>query len=255
MEVRHVTIPLMAVVLLFTYGCTEVDSADLKTHGMYAKFSAVDSGTSVAVEAKLSTGPLSTDTINLSSGDDFYATFAGETRRLPEYHAVLGEYAYKSTFYTGGAEQQVTIDFQRQNEVSAPNSYVTLPPDFTITGPTAGTPYSLSNNSTINVTWTPASSYRMGVKFSGACQTSLGSAMSFSHYYSLPSDSGSYAINTNALLQSMVEGKDPPVTIISCGNITIEVTRNRSGTVDSNFGKGGYFTGTEQRSTYVVLNP
>lgn len=255
MDTRRLTVPAILIAASFTYGCTEVDSADLKTHGMYAKFTAIDSGTSVAVEAKLSTGPLSTDTISLSSGDNVYATFAGETRRLSENHAILGEYAYKSTFYTGGAEQQITIDFQRQNEVSAPNSYVVLPPDFTITGPTAGTAYSLSNNSTINVTWTPASSYRMGIEFSGACQTSSGSAMSFNHYYSLSSDSGSYAISTDALLQSMVEGKDPPITITSCGNISIEVTRSRSGTVDRNFGKGGYFYGKERRSTYVVLNP
>lgn len=256
MDTRYVTAPLMALILLLTFGCSKIDSADLKTHGFYADYAARDYGSSVRVTANFSTSSFSNDTVKLSYGDSVAATLGGETKGMTESMNIFGQYTYTATFNVSGAEQTVTIDFERLDGVSAPNSYVTLPAAFTISGPAKGTVYTVSNNSTINVVWAPvSSSIDMFVSFDGNCMTPDG-ASSFSAGQRVQPDTGSYAITVGQLLQEFIANeKTPPASITSCSSVDIELTRSQYGVIDSNFGQGGRFIGAQHRSTYIRINP
>jgi hypothetical protein len=256
MGTRHFSVLALLLTMLFNIGCSKVDSADLKTHGFYADYTARDNGSSVRVTANFSTSSFSNDTIKLSYGDNVAATLGGQTKGLIESTNIFGQYTYSATFNTSGAEQTVTINFERLNDISAPNSTVTLPAAFSLSSPAQGTVYTITNNSAINVVWAPTSSATsMFVAFDGNCMTPTG-ATSFGSGYRVQPDTGSYSITVNQLLQDFIANeKTPPASISSCNSVNISLTRTVYGVIDSNFGKGGKFIGDENRSTYIRINP
>jgi hypothetical protein len=256
MDTRHAAILLTLFSVLFINGCTEVDSADLKTHGFYADYSARDSGSSVTITASFSTGPHSSDTIKLSYGDNVAATLGGVARGMIESKDIFGKYNYTATFNTSGAEQLVTINFERLNDISAPDSTVTLPAAFSLSAPASGTVYTKTNNSAIDVVWAPSSStVSMFVAFDGNCMTPTG-ATSFSSGYRVDPDTGSYSITVNQLLQDFITNEStPPASITSCNSVDIRLSRSVNGVVDTSFGQGGRFIGDQHRSTYIRINP
>lgn len=256
MDTRRYALLLILIAVAFINGCTEVDSADLKTHGFYADYAARDSGSSVTVTASFSTGPHSSDTIRLSYGDNVAATLGGMTRGMIESKDIFGKYNYTATFNTSGSEQPVMIDFERLDGISAPDSTVTLPAAFSLSGPASGTIYTKTNNSTIDVVWAPTSStVSMFVDFDGNCMTPTG-ATSFGSGYRVQPDTGSYSITVNQLLQDFIANEStPPASITSCNSVDIRLTRTVDGVVDSNFGQGGRFIGDQHRSTYIRINP
>lgn len=256
MDTRYFAIPMILFTTFFNYGCSKVDSADLKTHGFYADYSARDYGSSVRVTANFSTSSFSNDTIKLSYGDSVAATLGGSIKGMTESTNIFGQYTYSATFNTSGSDQTVTIDFERLNDISAPNSYVTIPSAFSISSPANNTVYTKTNDSTISVVWAPVSStLATFVSFRGNCITPDG-ATSFSTGQNVQANIGSYGITVGQLLQEFIANeKNPPASITSCSSVEIELTRSANGVIDSNFGQGGRFIGAQHRSTNIRINP
>jgi hypothetical protein len=211
-------------------GCTDLNSADLKTAGMSTTMQVTADGTGQTTAiAQFNVDSNGTDFVNLSSGDTAVAQVAGQSRTMSESN-FLGDIAYQTTFSgEDGAGTLYTIALQRTSDVSAPSSTCTLPSPFDITAPTSSG--SFSRSSDLTVTYDNAGTEdTMTWGISGACGAASGT---------VSGDSGTFTIAKGLLVPDTQNG--------AC-QATLTMTRSRPGQVDSHFGSGGSIVGQQVRS-------
>jgi hypothetical protein len=224
-------IPLL--VLLTACGTSE--SGSLLTTGISAEIGAVTTGNGTTrVTAELFEGnPDQLIFVDLQAGDSLVADINGQSMTLSKSQLVT-IIDYEAVFPTGNEGDEVAVDFQRSVDGGAPSSTATLPAAFTL-DPIAA---SFSRASAITMTYTPSGTGdTMGWQASGDCiQVTTGA---------LASDPGTFTIPANMFVAT---------SATSC-TVTLSVTRDRKGSLDSHFGKGGSIIGEQVRTTSITSTP
>jgi hypothetical protein len=205
------------------------------TTGISAEMSAVTTGNGTTrVGAELFEGsPDQLIFVDLQVGDSLVAEINGQSMTLSKSQ-LLTIIDYEAMFSTGNEGDEFTVDFQRSVDGGAPSSTATLPAPFTLDPLGA----SYARASAITVTYGPSGTGdTMGWQASGDCiQVATGA---------LPNDSGVFTIPANMLIAS---------SPTSC-TITLSVTRDRRGSLDSHFGRGGSIIGEQVRTAMITSTP
>jgi len=237
----------LALLLAAGTGCTSSQSKDIATDALYASMSvtADGSGQSVATAALQVGGPTSTDFLDLSPGDTLVATEDGTDPQTMTREDLLGAVFYQSTFGIDSAGTLFQIAFDRTatssmpNPVSAPDSHVSMPAPFDMTVVSSAGSFSRASDP-IDITWTGSGqSDPMSYQVYGSCINTTGQNIS---------DTGSVAIPAGTIQAQNGQGAD------NC-QITITLSRSRSGTVDPAYGKGGAITASQSRTVQVLSTP
>ncbi|MEO8841227.1 MAG: hypothetical protein ABI591_03565 [Kofleriaceae bacterium] len=225
-------IPLIALLT----ACGTSESGSLLTTGISAEIGAVTTGDgSTRVSAELFEGnPDQLIFVDLQAGDTLVADVNGQSMTLAKAQ-LLTIIDYEAVFATGDEGDEFTVDFRRTVDDGAPSSTATLPAAFTL-DPLA---QSYTRTSAIPVTYGPSGTAdTMGWQASGDCIRVISGA--------LPSDSGSFTIAANMLVAT--------AGATSC-TVTVSVTRDRRGSLDSNYGKGGSIIGEQVRTAMITSTP
>jgi hypothetical protein len=222
--------------------CEQIDSSDVRTHGMYADLAvnADGSGTSVADAELRAGGDASNVSIDLTGGDRFVATLSAVRQTMGRRENGLGKIWYEAVFGTDAENEILRIDFQRGSGGldAALNSHVTLPAPFAITAPAPAA--TLSRADGLTVRWTPARTDPVHVTIAGGCTQPRSFAVGV--------DRGGLAISAAYLAPFSGHELD------SC-ELDVHVTRSRAGVVAPAYGEGGWFMARQVRSVRVLLGP
>jgi hypothetical protein len=241
MRLSHVALfsPLVAAL-----SCTALQSQNLKTAGMQAilDVSADDTG-QTKVTAQLNVDNNATDFVDLSNGDKFVASAAGQSQDMKRI-SFLGTVSYQASFSnldTGGTGY--TIALVRNSDVSAPTSTCTMPDKFTITAPTSSGTFSRGNDDLV-VTYSGSGTQDpMTWSAGGDCVRGMVGG-------SVSNDSGTFTISKGAL----VNPNPAPQAPANCvAHVTL--TRQRVGQLDSHYGSGGHITAEQVRTVTFNSTP
>jgi hypothetical protein len=228
--------------------CQSIASSDVKTDGIYAALKATaDSSPGTTIEARLKTGGgVSNTYLDLQGGDSLIAYFGSESKPM-DRSSLLGEVWYTAAFPSVAENTLVRVDFERKHDAqtmqclggSAPNSMVTLPAPFTISGPMAGA--NASRKSDLTITWSPSGGMDpMTYSISGDCIVPISNQIA--------GDTGSLTISANTITTIA------NTAMLTCV-ITVNIQRARKGSVDSAFGQGGAFGATQTRQLTLNTTP
>jgi hypothetical protein len=222
--------------------CTDLQSADLKTAGMSTTMSVTADGTGqTTVSAQFNVDSNPTDFVNLSSGDSASAQAGGQTHAMSESNA-LGDISYQTTFSGEDGDGTVyTVALQRSTDVSAPASTVTLPAPFTITSPTSNSAFSRATSDVVVTYGSAGSQDSMTWSISGSCINGTSGTAS--------GDTGSFTIARGSLV--LPPGGQASGTC----QVTLSMTRSRSGQVDPHYGSGGSIVAYQSRSVTFNSTP
>lgn len=243
------TIPVVMIPLIistvFLSACSEdVDSEDIRTSGIYAGMDVTASADEVVqIAVFLKAGGSDSNTyINLTSADNLTAVLNNnETITLSKIEKSRKEYYYTGTFSSdvAGAENSVIkILFERSNaDVSALDSVVTLPA--APSGLASDKNLFQRSNENISLSWNSSNTAgKLRLTYSGSCIRDG----SFDVV-----DNGSYTFNADAL-------KSGTSTLNSCP-VNFSLSRTVSGSLDTDFGEGGYLKATQIRTISVNSTP
>jgi len=222
--------------------CAEdVDSANVKTNGMYADLTvtAREDGQSEVRAAILIGGRDSNTYAQLSAGDVLSAMSGSESKTLTEEGGSGGEvHIYRANFAGTEANKEFTVAFDRENDESAPESTTTLPDPFVISAPVAAV--EVSRAAPLTVTWSPTTSDGATISVDGDCVVV--------ELATDATDTGSHTFAANTIAASAGADGD------SC-DVVVTVTTRASGSVDSAFGEGGRFDARQERSVTIRSTP
>jgi hypothetical protein len=233
---RRIPIAILAVL---GAACTSVKSTDLETSGMAAYIAVTADGQGNAyASAELTVDKNATDFVDLSPGDSFVAT-AGGTSQTMARSDLLGILSYNTNFSGKGAPGTAyTVALNRAApDVSAPSSTCSIPQSFDLAAPVAGA--ALSRGSDVVVTYSnPGQSDPMTYQLSGTCVSNAGGTV--------PADSGSFTIAKGTLVASG--------SLSSC-DVTLTVSRTRTGQLDPAYGYGGNISCAQTRTLTFTSTP
>jgi hypothetical protein len=216
----------------------DVDSIDVKTSGVYAEMGVLATGNgSSEVTADLRVGGSSSNTHLDLKGEDELRAAAGSpdtAKRMSQ-----NGFVYEASFGVEAGDTMFTVMFKRgADDVSAPNSNVTLPDPFQLSGISSGMQISRAQGFTL--TWeTSPKNDPMIWNMQGDC---------FFHGSESTSDTGQLIVATSDF--SMHSGQEQG----TC-NATICLERTRSGQIDANYGEGGVIKATQRRCMSFVTAP
>ena len=223
--------------VLAVVGCKEkVDSQDIRTHGVYASFSAVANGSGTTVSAQLKVGGSNSNTyLELTGQDKLTATVGTEKGNL-----VGSNQTYRATFTTEEGGTSVKIAFLRGSaDEDAPNSVATLPEPFTLEG--IDTNQEVSRQEDIVISWDPVANDDLEWDLDGDCiSLEFGNEMD---------DPGMLVLTAGSVEPRFSDDADK-----TC-EVTFTLDRIRKGTVDANFGEGGKFEAIQRRRLKFLSTP
>lgn len=217
-------------------GCSEdVDSDDVGTDAVYASISvnAPGDGTSTVYTSLRVGGPASNTFLDLTDYDALIG-FVNDTAKGMAQSGV----GYTTTFPFEAEDTPFRVAFLRTPPPdgecagrSAPNSTVTLPAPYAITGPIQDAV--VSRGSSLAITWSPSGEAdAMAFSVDGSCIQSYSDT--------IDDDNGTFTLPADTIL---VVGS----ANASC-TATLSVTRSRAGDLDPNYGEGGVISATQGRS-------
>jgi hypothetical protein len=222
--------------LLLSACVTEtVDSKNIKTAGMTALIQVnAPNDSASTVTATFKVGGASSNTyVNFSGGDTVFAE--GADKRVQMDAQDTGKYTID--FNTAAKDTRFVVDLQRDNDDDAPGSNGTLPEPFSFQVPNMAT----SRATDITITWGPSGSNdNVTIELSGSCI--------FSRSIDVPGDTGSHVISGGTLASI------DPMKPETC-DITVEMTRSRTGTVDPIFDNESTFKLTQTRTAKFTSSP
>ena len=234
--------PLLVASMAFSalFGCTKVDSQNLKTSGIRAFLSATGTGSGSAVaSAEFQVDDSALAWVELKNGDQVTATTAGQTLALEESD-VLGVVSYARTFDGAGGEGTTfTLSLARASNTSAPNTVVTLPAPFNVTAPTgASLSYSRANDDIVVTYDNSGLADAMSFTLDGPCINPVTQAIT--------GDPGTFTVPKGTIAQLSSASTNCPVTLT--------VLRTRAGTLDSAYA-GGSAYGAQARMVGFTSTP
>ncbi len=247
---KNISLLTMFLAVFSLYGCTEVDSQDIHTSGIYTDISVNARADQTSVSVDLRTGnAIDADSILLSSGDQLIATLSGESIALSQAGSgYTGTFAYNGT-------SEVTVSLRRNNGINAPASTVVTPADFQITAPDRADTFNAGES--ITVAWVPTEpagtatvDYFLNCQVTDDRGTSSGAA--FRRAFDVV-DSGTHTVTINEILDTFGY-QDDLVRGVSCP-MAVSVTRTRIGNLDPALTKGGSILATRQKSVVVNVIP
>lgn len=240
---------LLALPLLLAgAACEQVDSVDVRTHGIYADLSVTDYGDDdVEVKASLRVGGSNSNTyLDLVAGDRLEARARGETKRMDRDSDLFGAIRYRARFERDDDDRTFNVAFLRgRSDTSAPDSVAELPAPFTagITFERGGDTLSREDDD-LYLRWTPASTGSIHIDLSGSCIHSWDADVR---------DDGSLRIDAGELEHLDLDPDDDDVDT-TCA-VTVTLTRERQGEVDDAYGEGGRFSARQVRTVRFTSKP
>lgn len=232
----------------FAIGCgaEDVDSEDVLTSGMYAKFSAVASGDGTTlVEAELRVGGDNGTYVEIGGDDELVALGDedgdGEDESVEMGHNNSGDrHWYRSRFDTDEDNTVFTVAFNRGEDfVSAPDSNVALPAPFTLSLEGLDEGDEVERGTDVTVTWSNEDGGDVNWYVEGDCVWSKSGRSTDDMELTIPAE------------EIEVLGTDEGETC----TVEIIIERTRMGTVDSEFGEGGEFWGIQRRGIEITSTP
>ncbi len=236
---------LMALAAAASAGCgnsNAVDSETLETEKLWVgvRFEASGNGTT-GVNVEINEGGSTGNDVRLSANERLEVNANGMIVVLDEDEDFL-DIDYEGNVPTDASNTLFTLSLFRADGSINNRTRVNLPSRFTITSPA-------NNQATmvgdiVDVQWSPAagSSIAMGI-------TTQCSGIMRADFIDVP-DNGSYTINTAALpgLQDPTSPRENGCTL------TIDLTRERRGTIDPAFLGGGFVTALQERAIQLPLS-
>ena len=230
---RRTTFSVFTISLLL-FSCSNTDSNNINTAGIYADFEVTNKGSQSDIVAQLKVGDAWSNTVlELSRGDQLIAYNGSASVVMTKGDSILGDIKYHASFINdlGGTQYTITLNRPTTNEVI--NSSATLPNDFTITL-SGSDPYTSADS--IEITWNPASaSLKTYISLIGICGSYLTSIEPNTNSINIPLDS----VTKSDL-------SDPNNCLLS-----VAVSRFNKIPVNAQYGEGGYFIATQTRSTSI----
>ncbi|HEY4219966.1 MAG TPA: hypothetical protein VGO62_01460, partial [Myxococcota bacterium] len=208
-------------------GCTSVDSADIKTHGIQPGMTVTSSAgaTTSHVSVAFHVGD-SIDTFVTLQDDESVTASVGTTPVKLAHSEILGFTSYDGDLPTNAAGTTVTIALSRPTDTSAPSSSVTMTDQLTLTSPTGGAGANVSRaNDDVTVAWTSdTSADGVTVLAQGDCIDTFSTSVA--------------PPNTSAIISKGTLKKKTGDNIADTCAVTFAAERSRSGTVDAAYGGG-----------------
>jgi hypothetical protein len=222
-------------------GCAKTESADLLTSGIYAAISANATGDgNTTVSATLYVDdPNQLNFVELTGSDQLTAS-SGASQK-PLIQSELGNLVSHTAIFPGDSEDTpYTVDFERTIDPGAPSTTVSLPAGFTI-DPVAAT---ISRVPPFELTYAPSGTNDT-IVFSilGTCINPLSGTLS--------DDTGVLSLPPNTIVSP---NHDNTVSPTMCP-VTLTLSRQRSGSLDPHYGKGGTALGQQSRSVTWTSKP
>jgi hypothetical protein len=226
-----------SLALPIVVGCAQTPSNDLFTHGITAEITAQAAGDgTTTVGATFYVGnPIDLNFVQIDGSDQLSASFNGTKQTMAQTE--LGNIvSYSTTFDDDSEGDQFTVDLQRSEDVSAPDSIATLPTPFTLAQP----PTMASRAADLTLTWTSADSPDpIAWTATGSCINQASGTVD--------DGNSSLTIAANTFIQA---GSAAPT---SC-TITMALDRQDAGTLDPAYG-GGTIYGVWAQSVELTSNP
>ena len=239
---RKTLLLLLTASPLALAGCSNSQSTDIETHGIYADLRATADGTgSTVLMAALKVGTSTSNDFLEVVGDDSLVGLHATASQPMAKQELLGAIWYTTTFAVDSSGAPFKISFNRgPSHVSAPNSDATLPAPFSITAPAGGATFSRATDP-IPLTWSASGGTDpMSYLISGDCI--VAKSVTF------PADNGTFTIPAGAIQPAANQ------TGTSC-QIAIQLARDRAGVIDPAYGNGGAFTASQARKVTVLSAP
>ncbi len=237
-------IVFMLVFAALLSGCSTTESENIRTQGIRAEIRVIATGSDVAsdalVEAHLyvGSGGIGGTLIEISNGDALQAYLDGEAYGLNKTSDLFGVY-YSATLPTASVNTQYKVSFERDEGISATESTVMLPEAFEITSDTS---ISATNSATLDITWSPQGTGKLTLIYSFSCQGGTDQSSDDFGFKNIDDD-GAFQIDLGDYLAS---------DVTQCEG-SIDLERASSGTLDSNFGEGGFINGVQRRSINIEV--
>lgn len=218
---QRLTFGLGLVCLMGAAGCKEtVDSTDVRTSGIYAKYQAISNGDTTQLTARLVVGGDESNTdMRLTESDRLTGTVAEESHRLTDGN---NNQMYEALFDETAGGTEVQISFTRgDDDVDAPNSTASLPEEFTLDGVTAN--QNISRTDAIVITWEPSDDTddSMAWDLEGDCVST--------EFDLSQADSGTVTLAAGRVEPKFEDDEDQ-----TC-DVTFTLDRVLAGSVDDNF--------------------
>jgi len=228
----------VALALFTATACQSVDSADVKTSGLYADLWTVSDGDGTSyTETSLRVGGVTSNTfVTLSDGDELTTILDGASEIMTEQN--IGEiYSYRASFDSAEPDIDYVVAFDRQEDDGAPSSIMSLPQPFELNA--LESEYSRDDDDIV-LSWDNQQSEIMKIWVEGSCIVN--------QYMNNQTDAGIHTIKSDSL-----EPADPEAN----ANCEIEITlwRSRPGDVDSAYGEGGAAWGYQRRKVTTLSTP
>jgi hypothetical protein len=230
---------VVAALLAGGVACSDVQSEDVFTDGMYADLDVVATGdgTSTANAVLKVGGATSTTFVELTADDALTVSLDG-AEPVPMNELELGDWhGYSASLQGDSTESEFVIAFTRTVDDGAPSSTITLADPFTL-----GTVASESSRGAdLAITWDPSGvpGQTMSITVTGDCVIAQVQTVD---------DTGSYTFLANTI--TTAEGNESA----TCP-ITIDVRRYETGAVDPAFGEGGAAVGIQERTATTQSVP
>lgn len=238
---------LVFLMLTSLAGCGKTESENVRSGGVAARIKVLTEGNgSTDVEVRLKSGdsyPLFQDDLKLSSGDRLRVYANGMSQLMSEINNFF-EVSYITTFPFDDAGIEYQVAFERDDEVSALNSTVTMPAAFNIT---TASDLVYADTDIVTTNWTPANSPdRILIGYHLECMDA-----SFNRHYGLfaatPADSGQQDTAVSDILTNAL-GTSNTLDYSNGCDLEVVVKRVRTGILDANYGGGGHINAVQQRS-------
>jgi hypothetical protein len=230
----------LTTLTLAAIGCNpeDVASTDVRTHGMYANYDAIDSGNGeVVVRAELRVGGDDTGAsyVRLIGDDELVSTIEEDEKVMQDEGS--GDVVWYESLYglADSSGLEVNIAFNRgEDDDSAPDSNVTMPPAFAV----SIAEDEVQRGNDVTVTWDTEYSGRMFWEVDGDCIDRASGEID---------DAGSLTLDAaDVEVNSLDEGE-------SC-TATVTLERRHTGEIDPAFGDGA-FIGTQRRAIDFTSTP
>ena len=227
---------LVLTISLVTSSCSNTDSNNINSPGIYADFDVKSDGSISNVVAQLKVGgALSNTVLELSGGDQLIAYNGSASVVMTKDSSLFGDIDYRASFLGDVGGTQYTITFNRPSTSEVINSSVTLPEDFSITSNYSGT---YTSADTLYISWAPASPSDITyISLVGICGSYYTSALPGISYINIPLS-----------LITKYDIADPD----SC-SASIKLSRSNNVPVNAQFGEGGSFYAKQERRTDFIF--
>lgn len=242
MRALRVSSVLAATAIAGCGGSSAVDSETVETQALWVGVRFEASGTgATGVNVELNAGGSSGDDVRLTANERLEVNASGLIVVLDEDEDLL-DLDYEGSVPTDASDTLLTLSLFRADGTVNNSTRVNLPNLFTITSPANN--QAMMVGEIINVQWSPVANGTIAIGITTQC-----SGFTRADFLDVP-DNGSYTINT-----AVLPGIQDPATPRENGcTLTIDLTRERRGTIDPAFRGGGFVLAVQERSVQLPLS-